>query len=106
MVNTVNDIVEVLEAVWVGKEGRNEVDLVVSGELIDELGLPTIDGGTGPKSAGVSSEGGCEDIAVVPQLVRMVGVASDVVTKGASVLRGRAWHDTVPIELATIGQSE
>ena len=78
------------------------MDLVVSGELVDELGLPALDGGTGTKSAGVPGEGGGENMTVVPQLVGVVGVASDIITEGTGVVRGRTWHDTVPIELATI----
>lgn len=88
MVNTVDDVVEVLEGARVDKEGRNEVNLVVSGELVDELGLPALDGGTGPESAGVSGECGGKDVAVVLQLVGVVGITGDVFTERSSVVRG------------------
>ena len=94
VVTTVNDVVKVLEGAWVDEERGNEVDFVISGELINELGLPAVDGGTGAESAGVSGEGGGEDITVVPQLVGMVCVACDVVTERTGVLRGGAWHHT------------
>jgi len=105
--HAVNNIVKVLEVVWVGKESRNKVNLVVSGELLDELGLPTVDGGTRTEGASVSSEGRGEDMTVVLQLAGVVGVTSDVVTEGAGVLRGGARHRTISqTELAMIAQSE
>ena len=92
VVNTINDVVEILEVGWVAEEGGNEVDLVVSGELINELGLPAVDGGIRAERAGVSGEAGGEDIAVILQLVGVVGVACYVVTERTGVLRGGAWH--------------
>ena len=107
LINTIDDVVEALEVAWVGEERRNKVDLVVPGELIDELRLPAIDGGIGAKSAGVSCEGRGKDVAIVPQLVGVIGVASDIITEGTGMLRRGAWHHAViPIELATITQSE
>ena len=107
LINAVDDVVEALEVVWVGEERRNKVELVVSGELIDELRLPAIDGGIGAKRAGVSREGRGEDVAIVPQLVGVIGVASDVIAEGTGMLRRGAWHHAViPTELATITQSE
>ena len=82
------------------------MDLVVSGELIDELGLPTIGGRIGTERAGVSGEGGGKDVAVVLQLAGVVGITSDVVSERTGVLGRRTWHHTViQIELATIVQS-
>ena len=95
IVNTVNDVVEILEVVGVTEEGRNEVDLVVSGELVDELGLPAVGGGAGTERAGVSGKGGGEDVAIVLQLVGVGGIGSDVFTERSCVIRGRAWHRAV-----------
>jgi len=64
------------------------VNLVVSSELVDELGLPALDGGTGAKSACVSGESGGKDMAVVLQLVGVIGITSDVVTQRSGVIRG------------------
>ena len=83
------------------------MNLVVSGELVDELGLPTIGWGTGAESASVSSERRSEDISVVLQLVGVARVTSDVIPEGGSILGRRAWHHTViPIKSATIDQSD
>lgn len=92
VVNAVNDIVKVLEGVWIGKEGGNKVNLVVSGELIDELALPAIGRGTRTESTSISGEGRGKYIAVVPQLAGVAGVAGDVVTERSCVVRGGAWH--------------
>jgi len=94
VVNTVNDVAKLLKLGWVDEEGGNEVDLVISGELINKLGLPALDGGTGAESAGVSGEGRGKDMTVVLQLVWMVGVACDVVAERTGMLRGGAWHHT------------
>jgi hypothetical protein len=51
VVNAVDDTAEILEGVRVGEEGRKEVNLVISSELVDGLGLPTIDGGVGAKGS-------------------------------------------------------
>jgi len=88
VVNTVDDVAKVLECVRVDEEGGNEVNLVVSGELVDELGFPALDGGTGTESAGVSGESGGKDMAVVLQLVGVIGITSDVVTERSSVIWG------------------
>ena len=88
MVNTVNDVVEVLEGARIDKEGRDEVNLVVSSELVYELGLPAIDGGAGTESASISSKSGGKHIAIVLQLIGVIGITSDVVTERSGVIRG------------------
>lgn len=94
MENTVKNFVKVLEGGGVDKEGGDKVNLVVC-ELIDELGLPALGGGTTTELAGVSGEGGGEDITIVLQLAGVVGITSDVVTERTGVIRGGAWHHTV-----------
>ena len=97
IVNAIDGIVKVLEVVGVRKESRNEMDFVVSSELVDELGLPTIRGRTSAESASVSGKGRREDITIVLQLVWMVGVSSDVVAKCSSILgRGTGHHAIIP----------
>lgn len=88
MVNTVNDVVEVLKGARVDKEGRDEVNLVVSSELVYELGLPAIDGGAGAERASISSKSGGKYIAIVLQLIGVIGITSDVVTERSGVIRG------------------
>jgi hypothetical protein len=95
VVNTVDDVAKVLEVVRVGEEGRNEVNRIFPSELIDELGLPTISGGTSTESTGISGEGRSEDVTIVLQLVGMAGVANDVVTERTGILSRRARHHTV-----------
>ena len=103
VINTVEDIIKVLKGVRIAKKGRDEVNLVIPGELVDELTLPAIGGGTGTESAGVSGEGRGKDVAVVLQLVGVIGIAGDVVTEGGSILsRGTRHHTAIPIELTTI----
>ena len=94
VVNAVDDSVKILEGIRVGEEGRKEVNLVVPGELVDELGLPTIGGRIGTKGAGVSGKGRNKDFPVVLQLVRVVGVLNDIVYESGGILRRRAWKHT------------
>lgn len=93
-ISTVNDVVEILKVAWVAEERRNKVNLVVSGKLIDELGLPAVDGRAAAEGAGFSGKGGSKDSVVMLQLVWMVGVACDVITEHTGVLRGGAWQHT------------
>ena len=77
------------------EERGHEVHRVGASELASKLGCPTLGRVALTESAGIASEGGSEDTAVVLELVWVVRVRRDERTKRSGVCGSRAREGAV-----------